>query len=210
MSNGPTRKKVKMRTITIIEHVSLDGVIQGPGGPEEDREGGFKSGGWSVPFASEAAGEAINAAQGDRFDLLLGRKTYNIFASYWPLQQGPMADMLNRAAKYVATHAPESLKWGPVESLGTDIAAGISRIKAADGPNLIVWGSSELVPLLIEKGLADTVMLMVFPVMLGTGKRIFSDTAAARELALVSTKATSTGVLLNTYRYEGALRTGSY
>lgn len=199
-----------MRTIRIIEHVSLDGVIQGPGGPDEDREGDFNNGGWAFPFADEVAGEAIASAQGTRFDLLLGRKTYDIFASHWPHQEGPMADNLNAATKYVATHHPESAKWGPVEGLGADIAAGISHIKAGDGPDLIVWGSSELVPLLIEKGLADEILLMVLPVMLGAGKRIFSDNAAARELALTSTKSTATGVLINTYRYQGALRTGSF
>jgi len=198
-----------VRKIKIIEHVSLDGVIQAPGGPGED--GDHKHGGWMVPFAEPSIGQAIFAAQGERFDLLLGRHTYDIFASYWPkIGDNPMADRLNAATKYVATHRPESLEWGPVESLGADIVEGLRRIKAGEGIDMIVWGSSTLTPVLLEHGLADEVFLIVCPVLLGTGKRIFSDIAPARELALVSTKATSTGVLLNTYRPVGPLRTGSF
>ncbi len=199
-----------MRTVRIIEHISLDGVIQGPGGPQEDTENGFANGGWAFPHQSEEGGAAIDAAQGRDFDLLLGRKTYDIFASYWPKQTGPMADSLNGARKFVATHRPESLDWGPVESLGSDIAAGVRKVKQADGPDLIVWGSSTLTPMLIAKGLADEVLLLVFPVLIGRGKRLYSDTVAASELKLISTTATPSGVILSTYRPAGAMRTGSY
>lgn len=199
-----------MRTIRIIEHISLDGVIQAPGGPEEDREAKFDFGGWAFPFHDDEAGMAIDRAQGQGFDLLLGRKTYDIFAGYWPHQQGPMADSLNGAAKYVATHRPESLDWGPVEGLGSDIAAGMRKVKAGKGPDLIVWGSSTLTPLLIAEGLADEVLLMVFPVLIGRGKRIFSDIARPSELTLIESKATSNGVILSTYKPAGAMRTGSF
>jgi len=199
-----------MRTIRIIEHISLDGVIQGPGGPEEDRANGFNHGGWAFPHHDDQGGAAIVAAQGTGFDLLLGRKTYDIFGGYWPKQQGPMADSLNGARKFVATHRPESLDWGPVESLGSDISAGIAGVKAAGGPDLIVWGSSTLTPLLIAEGLADEVVLLVFPVMIGRGKRIFSDGVAPSELKLVSTKATASGVVISTYKPAGAMRTGSF
>ena len=199
-----------MRTIRIIEHISLDGVIQAPGGPEEDPEQGFNHGGWAFPHHGAEAGAAIDAAQGQGFDLLLGRKTYDIFAGYWPHQQGPMADSLNGARKFVATHRPDSLGWGSVESLGPDIAAGIAGVKAAEGPDLIVWGSSTLTPLLIERGLADEVVFLVFPVMIGRGKRIFSDMAAATELRLIDSKATPTGVIVSTYKPAGAMRTGSF
>jgi dihydrofolate reductase len=199
-----------MRTIRIIEHVSLDGVIQGPGGPGEDRENGFEHGGWAFPHSSDEGGAAIVKAHGDRFDLLLGRKTYDIFASYWPKQVGPIADSLNGARKHVATHRGESLGWGPVESLGADIAAGIAAVKAGEGPDLIVWGSSTLTPLLIAEGLADEVLLMVFPVLIGRGKRIFSDGVAPSGLALIESKATSSGVVISTYKPAGALRTGSF
>jgi dihydrofolate reductase len=196
-----------MRTIRVIEHISLDGVIQGPGGPNEDN---YRYGGWAVPHHDDAAGEAIVAAQGDAFDLLLGRGTYDIFASYWPAKKSPMADSLNAATKYVATHKPDSLEWGPVEDLGPDIVEGVRRIKAKGGPDLIVWGSSTLTPVLLEHELADEVLLLVFPVLLGTGKRFFSEGTPPRELALVSTKAVSSGVIISTYRPSGPLRTGSF
>jgi dihydrofolate reductase len=197
-----------MRTIRIIEHISLDGIIQGPGGPDEDN---YRYGGWSVPHADPAIGEAIDAAQGETFDLLLGRGTYDIFAGYWPkADKSPIADSLNAARKYVATHRPDSLGWGPVEDLGSDIVEGIGRIKAKSGPDLIVWGSSTLTPVLLEHELADEVLLLVFPVLLGTGKRFFSDGTPPRELALVATKATSSGVIISTYRPNGPLRTGSF
>ena len=199
-----------MRTIRIIEHISLDGVIQGPGGPEEDTGNGFNHGGWAFPFHDEQAGAAIVAAQGQGFDLLLGRKTYDIFAGYWPKQAGPMADSLNGAKKFVATHRPDSLGWGPVESLGTDVAAGIGKVKQAVGPDLIVWGSSTLTPMLIAKGLADEVVLLVFPVMIGRGKRIFSDGVDPSALKLIESKATPEGVVISTYRPVGAMRTGTF
>lgn len=199
-----------MRTIRIIEHISLDGVIQGPGGPEEDKTNGFNHGGWAFPHHGDEAGAVIVEAQGQGFDLLLGRKTYDIFGGYWPKQQGPMADSLNAARKFVATHRPESLDWGPVESLGSDVAAGIRKVKAGNGPDLIVWGSSTLTPLLIAEGLADEVVLLVFPVMIGRGKRIFSDLVDPSELALVSSKATASGVVVSTYKPAGPMRTGSF
>jgi dihydrofolate reductase len=200
-----------MRKIRIIEQISLDGVIQAPGGPDEDREGNFEHGGWAMLFFDTAIMEAIVAAQGRRFDLLLGRRTYDIWASYWPkAENGPIADGLNAATKYVATHRPDSLGWGPVEDLGADIMEGVRGVKSKEGPDLIVWGSSTLTPRLLEQGLVDEVLLLVCPALLGRGKRFFSDTADPRELALVSTKAASSGVLMNTYRPVGSLRTESF
>lgn len=199
-----------MRTVRIIEHISLDGVIQAPGGPEEDRSGGFDYGGWAYPHHGHEAGMAIDKAQGQGFDLLLGRRTYDIFAGYWPRQTGPMADSLNRARKFVATHRPDSLEWGPAESLGTDIPAGIARVKEAGGPDLVVWGSSTLTPLLIAEHLADEVVLLVFPVVIGRGRRIFSDQVQPSELTLIASKATPQGVVISTYKPAGAMRTGSF
>jgi dihydrofolate reductase len=142
------------------------------------------------------------------FDLLLGRRTYDIWPGYWPkAEKSPMADALNAATKYVATHTPDSLGWRPVKDLGADIIEGVRGIKSKDGPDLIVWGSSTLTSVLLGQGLVDEVVLFVYPVLLGRGKRILSDRVDARELALVSTKATPTGVLLNTYRHVGSLRT---
>jgi len=198
-----------MRKIRIIEHISLDGVIQSPGGRYED--GDYAHGGWAMRYMDAASGEVIIAAQGKSFDLLLGRRTYDIWAGYWPkAESSPLADGLNAATKYVATHRPDSLKWSPAKDLGADIVDGVRAVKAKDGPDLIVWGSSTLTPVLLEQGLADEVLLLVYPVLLGRGKRFFAESADPRELALVSTKASSTGVLINLYRYVGSLRTESF
>jgi dihydrofolate reductase len=189
-----------MRKIKIMEHVSLDGVISPPGDSD------FAQGGWSAPYRTPAGAAALAEAQGNGFDLLLGRRTYDLWADFWPkVKGGPFADGLNAATKYVVTHRPESLGWGPVGDLGTDVFEGIRRVKSMDGPDLIVWGSSTLTSVLLEQGLVDEVVLIVYPVLLGRGKRFFSDSADPRELAFVSTKTTPTGVLLNTYRHVGSL-----
>jgi dihydrofolate reductase len=194
-----------MRKIRIIEHISLDGVIS-PGGRNEDSD--YAHGGWTAPYRTAAGAEAVAEAQGKSFDLLLGRRTYDLWASFWPtVKTGPFTDRLNAATKYVATHRPDSLGWGPVEDLGTDIMAGVRRVRSKDGPDLLVCGSSTLTPVLLKHGLVDDVVLIVYPVLLGPGKRVFSESADPRELALVSTKATSTGVLINTYRHVRSLRT---
>ena len=191
-----------MRKIKIFEHTSLDGVISPPGDSD------FAQGGWSAPYRTPAGAAALAEAQGTGFDLLLGRRTYDLWADFWPnVKGGPFADGLNAATKYVATHRPENLGWGPVGNLGADIMEGIRRVKSTDGPDLIVWGSSTLTSVLLGQGLIDEVVLIVYPVLLGPGKRFFSDTADPRELALVSTKTTPTGVLMNTYRHVGSLRT---
>jgi dihydrofolate reductase len=193
-----------VRNIRIFAHISLDGVIS-PGGRNEESD--YANGGWTAPYRSPAGAEAIVEAQGKGFGLLLGRRTYDLWSAFWPtVKTGPFADGLNAATKYVATHRPDSLGWGPVENLGADIMAGVRRVKSKDGPDLIVWGSSTLTSLLLEQGLVDEVVLIVYPVLLGRGKLFFSDSADPRELALVSTKATSTGLLINTYRHIGSLR----
>src|SRR3984893_1810729 len=161
----------RMRKIRIIEHISLDGVIQGPGGPKEDD---YRYGGWAAPHDGPEGGAAIMAAHAEPFDLLLGRRTYDIWSGFWPkAPKSPMADSLNGATKYVATHRPDSLEWGPFEGLGPDIVDGVRRIKAMDGPGLILWGSSTLTSKLLEHGLAGEVLLVVSPIPLGTRERFF-------------------------------------
>jgi dihydrofolate reductase len=193
-----------MRKIRIFEHVSLDGVIS-PGGRNEGSD--YAHGGWTAPYRTAAGAEAVAEAPGQPFDLLLGRRTYDLWAGFWPtVKTGPFAGRLNGATKYVATHRPDSLGWGPVEDLGADVMAGVRRVKSQDGPDLIVCGSSTLTSVLLEQGLVDEVVLLVYPVLPGRGKLFFSDGGDPRELALVSTKATSTGVLINTYRHVGTLR----
>jgi dihydrofolate reductase len=195
-----------MRKIRIMAHISLDGVIQ-PGGLGEYRDD-YANGGWTAPYRSPAGLEAVIEAHGSRFDLLLGRRTYDLWATYWPKAgNSPIANSLNAATKYVATHRPDSLGWGPVGDLGADIIEGIRGVKSKDGPDLIVWGSSTLTSLLLGQELVDDVVLLVYPVLLGRGTRFFSDRVDPRELAFVSTKVTSTGVLVNTYRHIGSLRT---
>jgi len=191
-----------MRKLKIIEHITLDGVIQHTG--DDD---GFPYGDWTSPYRSPAGRDAILAAQGERFDLLLGRRTYDIWSGFWPkAPSSPMADGLNAATKYVATHRPESLAWGPVEGVGPDIVEGVRRIKSQDGPDLILWGSSTLTSTLLARGLADEVLLAVYPVLLGTGKRIFANGTPPRAFELVSTKAFPSGIIFSTYKVAGALK----
>jgi len=194
-----------MRKIRIMEHISLDGVIQ-----HSADDGDFPYSDWTVPYRTPAGREAILAAYGASFDLLLGRRTYDMWAGLWPkAPSSPMADGINAAKKYVATHRPESLAWGPVESLGPDIVAGVRRIKAQDGRDVILSGSSTLTSPLLEHGLADEVLLVVYPVLLGTGKRIFAAGTPARSFEFVSTKALASGVVINMYKPSGPLRTGT-
>lgn len=198
-----------MRKIKVIEHMSLDGVIQAPGGPGED--GDYTYGGWAAPYDDEDGGAAIVAAHGEGFDLLLGRRTYDIWSEFWPkIKDNAMADSLNAATKYVATHRPESLGWGPAEGLGADVVEGVRRLKSTDGGDLIVWGSSTLTPVLLEQGLADEVLLLVYPVLLGKGKRFFAEGSPARELKLVESKAGACGIVVSTYVPVGPLRTGTF
>ena len=192
-----------MRKLKIIEHTSLDGVIQSSG------EDGFPYVDWTAPYRTPAGRDEMLAAHGERFDLLLGRRTYDIWSAFWPkAPSSPMADGLNAATKYIATHRPDSLQWGPFEALDPDIVEGIRRIKAQDGPDLILWGSSTLTSTLLEHGLADEVVLMVYPVLLGTGKRFFAEGTPPRSFELVSTQAMPTGVILSTYKVAGPLKTG--
>ncbi len=188
-----------MRTLKIIEHISLDGVIQ-----HSADDGDFPYSDWTATYRSPAGRDAIIAAQGERFDLLLGRRTYDLWSGFWPkAPSSPMADGLNAARKYVATHRPESLEWGPFEGLGTDIIEGIRRIKSQDGPGLILWGSSTLTSTLLEHGLADEVLLIVYPVLVGTGKRFFAEGTPARVFELVSTNGFPSGIILNGYKVAG-------
>lgn len=192
-----------MRKLKILEHISLDGVIQHSNDGDD-----FPYSDWTAPYRNPVGRDEILAAQGDRFDLLLGRRTYDLWSGYWPkAPSSPMADRLNAATKYVATHRPESLEWGPCEGLGPDIFEGIRRIKSQDGPNLILWGSSTLTSPLLEQGLAEEVLMIVYPVLVGTGKRFFAEGTLARSFELVSTKAMPSGVILSTYTVAEPLKT---
>ena len=193
-----------MRTLKIIEHISLDGVIQ-----HSSDNDNFPYIDWTAPYRTPAGRDAVMAAQGEKFDLLLGRRTYDIWSGFWPTApNSPMADGLNAATKYVATHRPASLAWGPCESVGPDIVESIRRIKSQDGPDIILWGSSTLTSTLLEHGLADEVLLIVYPLLLGTGKRFFAEGTSARAFELVSSNAFPSGVILSTYKVVGPLKAG--
>ena len=191
-----------MRKLRIIEHISLDGVIQ-----HSVDDDGFPYDAWTAPYRTPAGRDAVLAAHGEKFDLLLGRRTYDIWSGFWPVApSSPMGDRINSATKYVVTRRPESLEWGPFEGLGRDIVDGVRRIKSAEGPTLVVSGSSTLTTTLLEEGLADEMVLIVYPLLLGTGKRLFAEGTPARKFELVSTSTTPSGVMLNTYNAGGAVK----
>ena len=194
-----------MRKLKVIEHISLDGVIQVSGGDGGD----FPYGDWTAPYRSPAGRDAMLAAHGERFDLLLGRRTYDAWSGFWPkAPRSPMADRLNAATKFVATHRPESLEWGPFEGLGPGIVEGIRRIKLQSGPDLVLAGSCTLTSTVLEHGLADEVVLAVYPVLLGAGKRFFAQGTPARSFELVNTQAMPSGIILSNYKVVGPLKTG--
>jgi dihydrofolate reductase len=193
-----------MRKLRIMEHISLDGVIQ-----HSADDGDFPYSDWTAPYRTPAGRDVILAAYGASFDLLLGRRTCDLWSGFWPkAPSSPMADGLNAATKYVATHRPESLEWGPFEGLGPDIVEGVRRIKAKAVPDLIVGGSSTLTPVLLEHGLADEVMLLVYPVLLGKGKRFVAEGTPPRAFELDSTKALPSGIIINSHKVAGPLKTG--
>jgi len=193
-----------MRRLKIVEHISLDGVIQ-----HSADDGDFPYSDWTAPYRTPAGRDAMTAAYGEGFDLLLGRRTYDIWSGYWPkAPSGPMADRLNAATKHVATHRPESLAWGPFKGVGPDIVEGIRHVKSQGGPDLILSGSSTLTSPLLEHGLVDEVLLAVYPVVLGTGKRFFAEGTPPRSFELVSTNAFPSGIIFSTYKVSGPLKTG--
>ncbi|NIQ58448.1 MAG: dihydrofolate reductase [Gammaproteobacteria bacterium] len=193
-----------MRKLIAIHHVTLDGVIQAPGGPEEDSSHGFAHGGWAMHYGP--TGETIAGV----YDLLLGRRTYEIFAAYWPYQgDHPIALAFNKATKYVATRSLDHLDWENSQRMGDDVVAEVRRLKASAGPELHVWGSSDLLQTLIAADLVDEYRMWVFPLVLGEGKRLFEDGLPPRCLALVDTRSTPEGVLINTYRPAGPLPAAS-
>jgi dihydrofolate reductase len=193
-----------LRKLKITEHITLDGVIQHTA--DDDN---FPYIDWNAPYRTPAGRDALFAACGGSFDVLLGRRAYDILSGFWPkAPSSPMADALNAATKYIATHRPESLEWGPFEGLGPDLVEGVRRIKSQEGPDIVLWGSSTLTSRLLEHGLADEVLLFVYPVLLGTGKRFFAEGTPARSFELVSSKALPSGIIISTYKAAGPLKTG--
>ncbi len=190
-----------MRTIIAITQITLDGVMQAPGGPDEDATSGFTHGGWAMRFMDDDSGREIDGIVAGQFDLLLGRRTYDIFAGYWPKHDdNPIGKAFNAATKYVVTRRLDPLDWKESHRIGGDVVDELRRLKAADGAPLHVWGSGELLQTLIAADLVDEHRLWVFPLVLGGGKRLFGNGVPPRGLTLVETRSTPSGVLFNTYR----------
>jgi dihydrofolate reductase len=200
-----------MRKIITATFVSLDGVIQAPGGPEEDPTGGFEFGGWTFHYWDDVTGAFIGEAFSRPFALLLGRKTYDIFAAHWPYQKNsPIADSFNAVTKYVATHRPDTLSWQNSQSLGSDVVAALRQLKQEDGPDLLIQGSSELIQSLLANDLIDEISLLIFPLVLGKGKRLFGSGAMPAAFKLNRSQASTTGVIMATYERAGEIKTGSF
>ena len=210
-----------MRKILAGAMVSLDNVMQGPGGPEEDPTGGFKFGGWTAPYWDATLAEFVEGYFSSPFDLLLGRKTYDIFAAHWPYVQnakaskvGPLeikiAQTFNRVTKYVATHSPATLTWQNSQSLGNDIVASLRALKQEDGPQLLVQGSSNLVQTLLAHDLIDEFRLLIYPLVFGKGKRLFGEGTIPAAFKLMKSGVSPSGVLTATYERASDIKKGSF
>jgi dihydrofolate reductase len=194
-----------MRKVIVLEHISLDGVIQAPGGPDEDTSGGFAHGGWTELYSDETLGTLVKRQMNRPFDLLLGRKTYDIWAPYWP-QHADAWPGVNPATKYVASHTLTSGAWQPSVFLNGDVAEKVARIKQQPGPDLNVWGSGNLLQTLMQHDLVDVFWLMIYPVTLGAGKRLFAGGTLPAAFKVTESNVTPKGVLVVNYEHAGAVR----
>jgi dihydrofolate reductase len=199
-----------VRPLVVSTFLTLDGVMQAPGGPEEDPTEDFTHGGWSVGYWDDAMGQRMGEVMGKPFDLLLGRKTYEIFAAHWPHVDEPPADVLNSARKYVASRTLDSVEWNNSTLLEGDVAEAVAELKEEDGPEIQVHGSSNLIQTLLEHDLVDELKIMIFPVVLGTGKRLFAEGAVPAGLELSESTTSATGVFMATYERRGEIKYGSF
>lgn len=199
-----------MRKLLVTTFMTLDGVMQAPGGPEEDTDGGFKLGGWSVNYWDDVMMETKGKEMGVPFDLVLGRRTYDIFASYWPDAPEEDAKPLNDATKYVASRGRPKLTWDRSVLLEGDVAEAVAKLKDEDGPELQVHGSGALAQTLIRHGLVDQFNLWVFPLVIGSGKRLFGDGTMPAGLKLVDSTVSTTGVFMGTYVQAGEIEPGTF
>jgi dihydrofolate reductase len=201
-----------MRKVVAGTFMSIDGVMQAPGGPEEDPTGGFAYGGWSVNYWDDAMMAEIGKSMADPFDLLLGRKTYEIFAAHWPYagDDNPVASKFNTITKYVATSSTAPLSWKNSVAIRGNVAAEIAGLKQTDGANLLIQGSSQLIQTLLANDLIDEFNLRIFPLVLGSGKRLFGAGAMPAALKLVDSRTSATGVTANSYRRAGEIKAGTF
>ncbi len=197
----------------MLSFISLDGVMQAPGGPEEDTSGGFTYGGWTFPYFDDFSGKEMGKQMGHPFDLLLGRKTYDIFAAYWPKQDentNPVAGPFNKARKYVVSHSGLKLTWQNSELISGDVPTELKKLKASEGPELQVHGSGNFIQTLLKHDLVDELWLKTFPVTLSIGKRLFADGTIPAAFKLMSSQVSPTGVIFANYERAGDVQTGSF
>lgn len=199
-----------MRKIVVLSFVSLDGVMQAPGGPDEDTSDGFRYGGWTWPLSDEFSGKLAAKQMSGSYDLLLGRKTYDIFAAYWPKQKGAIADSFNKATKYVVSGHQPKLTWENSVLIDGDVVAELKELKQQDGPMLQVHGSGNLIQTLLKEHLVDEMWLKIFPITLGMGKRLFAEGTVAAAFELIESKTTPKGVIFANYKRAGEVKTGSF
>ena len=201
-----------MRKIVVLSFISLDGVMQAPGGPEEDTSSGFKYGGWTVPLSDEFTGRLMGEQMSMPFDLLLGGKTYEMFAGYWPKQDPahPVASPFNKATKYVVSRHQPKLEWENSILIGGDVVQKLKDLKAQDGPMLQVHGSGDMVQTLLKHDLVDELWLKIFPVTLGSGKRLFAEGTAPVAFELIESQTSPSGVIFASYKRAGEVKTGSF
>jgi dihydrofolate reductase len=198
-----------MRELAVQAFVTLDGVMQAPGGPEEDPSGGFTAGGWSVPYWDDVIEQSMGEAMGRPFDLVLGRKTYEIFAAYWP-QAGDEGAELNDATKHVASTTLTELEWANSQLIEGEVAEGVASLREADGPELQVHGSANLIQTLLAADLVDEVRVLIYPVVVGPGKRLFGDGTIPRAFELTASKVSPSGVIIATFRRAGEVEVGTF
>lgn len=197
-----------MRKLVVLSFISLDGVMQAPGGPDEDTSGGFKYGGWTFPYFDDVAGEIMGEQMSGRADLLLGRKTFEIFAGYWP-QHADEWPGINDVTKYVASNTLGSSEWSNTVFLKGDAAEEVRKLKQQDGPDLQVHGSGNFIQTLLKNDLVDELWLKTFPVTLGTGKKLFAEGTQAAAFELLSSQITPSGVIFANYKRTGDVKTGT-
>lgn len=199
-----------MRKLVVLSFITLDGVMQAPGGPEEDTTGGFSYGGWTVPYFDDFLGKVMDDQMRQPYALLLGRKTYQIFAAYWPHIDDPFAAGLNNANKYVASTTLTELRWSNSELIKGDVAAAVKALKEQDGPDIHVHGSGNLIQTLLRHDLVDEFRLKIYPLTLGTGKRLFAEGAIPAAFKLLQGEISPAGVIVATFARAGEVKTGSF
>ena len=198
-----------MRKVIVLEFITLDGVIQAPGGPEEDTSSGFAHGGWEAPYGDDVVGAAMSKQMNMPFDLLLGRKTFEIWAAYWP-KHVEIWPGVNPATKYVASNTMTSSEWQPSVFLSGDVAEKVGKLKQQQGPDLHVYGSANLVQTLMKHDLVDEFWLKIYPLTLGSGKRLFVDGTIPAAFKVTESKVSPNGIIIVNYKRAGAITTGSH